>query len=176
MWSIVGTHDRAWTERPVFGKVRFMNFNGCKRKFDVARYIALNGGGGRSVLAETSDSDLTLTGFGRQTTLEGLGRDRLLGFFTHGILRGGPSDNTLDASNFGGRVTLHGAGGSDRLFGARHPGRLNGGPGADEVTPRSADDSIAPDAADVLHMPAPVSDTVSEDAINDAMEHLQNGS
>lgn len=40
MWSIAGVHDRAWTERPVFGKIRYMNYNGCKRKFDVASYIA----------------------------------------------------------------------------------------------------------------------------------------
>ncbi len=39
MWSIAGVHDRAWTERPVFGKIRYMNFNGAKRKFDVAAYI-----------------------------------------------------------------------------------------------------------------------------------------
>lgn len=38
-WSIGGVHDRAWPERPVFGKIRYMNFNGCKRKFDVAAYI-----------------------------------------------------------------------------------------------------------------------------------------
>ena len=38
-WSIGGVHDRAWTERPVFGKIRYMNYNGCKRKFDVKRYI-----------------------------------------------------------------------------------------------------------------------------------------
>lgn len=40
MWSIAGVHDRAWTERPIFGKIRYMNFNGAKRKFDVAAYIA----------------------------------------------------------------------------------------------------------------------------------------
>lgn len=39
MWSIAGVHDRAWTERPIFGKIRYMNFNGAKRKFDVAAYI-----------------------------------------------------------------------------------------------------------------------------------------
>lgn len=38
-WSIGGVHDRAWSERPVFGKIRYMNFNGCKRKFDVYAYI-----------------------------------------------------------------------------------------------------------------------------------------
>ena len=38
MWSICGIHDRAWTERAVFGKVRYMNYNGCERKFDVASF------------------------------------------------------------------------------------------------------------------------------------------
>lgn len=40
MWSIAAVHDRGWTERPVFGKVRYMNYNGCKRKFDVDAYVA----------------------------------------------------------------------------------------------------------------------------------------
>ena len=41
MWSVVGIHDRAWGPvRPVFGKIRYMNDAGCKRKFDVPRYIA----------------------------------------------------------------------------------------------------------------------------------------
>ncbi|HUX53982.1 MAG TPA: deoxyribodipyrimidine photo-lyase [Williamwhitmania sp.] len=41
-WAIGGVHDRAWFERPVFGKIRYMNFNGAKRKFDVEAYIKLN--------------------------------------------------------------------------------------------------------------------------------------
>ncbi|XP_024029072.1 deoxyribodipyrimidine photo-lyase [Morus notabilis] len=40
MWSICGVHDQGWRERPVFGKIRYMNFAGCKRKFDVDGYIA----------------------------------------------------------------------------------------------------------------------------------------
>jgi len=39
-WSIGGVHDRAWPERPIFGKIRYMNFEGCKRKFNVDAYIA----------------------------------------------------------------------------------------------------------------------------------------
>ena len=39
MWSICGVHDRAWNETPIFGKIRYMNFNGAKRKFDVQAYI-----------------------------------------------------------------------------------------------------------------------------------------
>jgi deoxyribodipyrimidine photo-lyase len=38
-WSVGGAHDRAWTERPVFGKIRYMNDAGCRRKFDVKEYI-----------------------------------------------------------------------------------------------------------------------------------------
>ncbi|KAH9777475.1 Deoxyribodipyrimidine photo-lyase [Citrus sinensis] len=40
MWSICGVHDQGWKERPVFGKIRYMNYSGCKRKFDVDGYIA----------------------------------------------------------------------------------------------------------------------------------------
>ncbi|MBU0661135.1 deoxyribodipyrimidine photo-lyase [Patescibacteria group bacterium] len=39
LWSIGGVHDRAWFERPIFGKIRYMNDNGAKRKFDVQQYI-----------------------------------------------------------------------------------------------------------------------------------------
>ncbi len=34
-----GQHDRAWGERPVYGKVRYMNANGLKRKFDIEGYV-----------------------------------------------------------------------------------------------------------------------------------------
>ena len=39
MWSIAGIHDRAWKERDIFGKIRYMSYSGCKRKFDIASYI-----------------------------------------------------------------------------------------------------------------------------------------
>lgn len=38
-WSIGGVHDRPWFERPIFGEIRYMNYSGCKRKFDVNKYI-----------------------------------------------------------------------------------------------------------------------------------------
>jgi deoxyribodipyrimidine photo-lyase len=34
-----GLHDRAWQERAVFGKIRYMNANGLKRKFDIDAYV-----------------------------------------------------------------------------------------------------------------------------------------
>ena len=39
-WSIAGVHDQGWSERKVFGKKRYMNLAGCKRKFDIMKYIA----------------------------------------------------------------------------------------------------------------------------------------
>lgn len=39
LWSIYGLHDRPWFERPVYGKVRYMNSSGLRKKFDVDTYI-----------------------------------------------------------------------------------------------------------------------------------------
>jgi deoxyribodipyrimidine photo-lyase len=41
-WSIGGVHDRAWFDRSVYGKIRYMNYNGCIKKFDVKKYIGNN--------------------------------------------------------------------------------------------------------------------------------------
>ncbi|MCX7792939.1 MAG: deoxyribodipyrimidine photo-lyase [Thermodesulfovibrionales bacterium] len=38
-WSIGGVHDRPWPERKIFGKIRYMSYNGCRNKFDVDEYI-----------------------------------------------------------------------------------------------------------------------------------------
>jgi deoxyribodipyrimidine photo-lyase len=38
-WSIGGVHDRPWPERKIFGKIRFMSYNGCKSKFDISQFI-----------------------------------------------------------------------------------------------------------------------------------------
>ena len=37
---IFGLHDRPWQERPVFGKVRYMNAGGLERKFDIKAYVS----------------------------------------------------------------------------------------------------------------------------------------
>lgn len=39
MWCF-GLHDHGWTERDIFGKVRFMNQSGLKRKFNMQGYAA----------------------------------------------------------------------------------------------------------------------------------------
>jgi deoxyribodipyrimidine photo-lyase len=38
-WAIGGKHDRAWSKRPVFGSIRYMNASGCRRKFDVPLFL-----------------------------------------------------------------------------------------------------------------------------------------
>ena len=38
-WAIGGVHDRAWKERKIFGKIRYMSYNGMKRKFKIDEYI-----------------------------------------------------------------------------------------------------------------------------------------
>lgn len=39
-WALGGVHDRAWGERNIFGKIRYMNDKGCRSKFDTAKYIS----------------------------------------------------------------------------------------------------------------------------------------
>lgn len=39
-WAIGAKHDRPWApRRPIFGMVRYMSYDGCKRKFDLQSYI-----------------------------------------------------------------------------------------------------------------------------------------
>ena len=37
---IFGQHDRPWPERPIFGKVRYMNAAGLERKCDIGTYVS----------------------------------------------------------------------------------------------------------------------------------------
>ena len=43
-WSMVGKFDRAWGERPVFGKLRYMSGASTGRKFDSKLYVEQMGG------------------------------------------------------------------------------------------------------------------------------------
>jgi deoxyribodipyrimidine photo-lyase len=49
LWSVGGLHDRPWGERAVFGQVRYMSFDGARRKFDVSSYVRKYAGGARHV-------------------------------------------------------------------------------------------------------------------------------
>lgn len=64
MWSIGGIHDQGWMERQIFGKIRYMNYDGCKRKFDVKAFVARYGGkvyGGDNVAAGSSKKSMRVT-------------------------------------------------------------------------------------------------------------------
>ena len=41
-WAIVGKFDRAWSERPIFGKIRYMSLGSTGKKFDSKKYIEQN--------------------------------------------------------------------------------------------------------------------------------------
>ncbi|MDD2331497.1 MAG: deoxyribodipyrimidine photo-lyase [Candidatus Cloacimonetes bacterium] len=41
-WCL-GKHDRPWNERTIFGTVRYMNFDGLKRKFSMHKYLHAQG-------------------------------------------------------------------------------------------------------------------------------------
>ena len=36
---VYGVHDRAWSERPIFGKIRYMTASGLERKCDIQGYV-----------------------------------------------------------------------------------------------------------------------------------------
>ena len=38
LWRL-GLHDRPWTERPVFGMLRYMSYEGMKRKTNIDAYL-----------------------------------------------------------------------------------------------------------------------------------------
>lgn len=38
LWNF-GLHDRAWRQRPIFGKLRYMNYEGLRRKSNILAYI-----------------------------------------------------------------------------------------------------------------------------------------
>ena len=42
-WAIGGVHDQGWRERPIFGKVRYMNRSGATSKFSVSAYVQQHG-------------------------------------------------------------------------------------------------------------------------------------
>ena len=37
--GVLGKFDRGWTERPVYGKIRYMTSDSTKRKFRTKKYV-----------------------------------------------------------------------------------------------------------------------------------------
>lgn len=98
---------------------------------------SLTGGSGQDLIWEQANANLTLT----STSLTGLGTDSLAGF-ERGWLIGGTSGNTLNASTFGGPVTLDGGLGNDVLLGGAGDDTLIGGMGNDTLTGALGNDSL----------------------------------
>ncbi|KAL7496076.1 hypothetical protein ACHAWT_004414 [Skeletonema menzelii] len=61
-WSIFGLHDMGWKERPIFGKIRFMNYAGCKRKFKVAEFVSKYDGAAKNAAQATKAGNERLSG------------------------------------------------------------------------------------------------------------------
>ncbi|RAH15952.1 MAG: deoxyribodipyrimidine photolyase [Methanobacteriota archaeon] len=40
---VLGRHDRAWFERPIFGKIRYMTSNSTKKKYNLDEYLKIYG-------------------------------------------------------------------------------------------------------------------------------------
>jgi len=59
-WSVYGLHDMGWKERPIFGKIRFMNYNGCKRKFKVDEFVARYPGASENAIAAAEKHGIEL--------------------------------------------------------------------------------------------------------------------
>lgn len=101
--------------------------------------VTLDGGGGENTLVAERDADFTLgadelviLAVGT-TTFTGIGKARLTG---------GAGNNVLDASAFGGRVTLSGEGGNDTLIGTAQDDVLSGGAGNDAIDGGGGNDTL----------------------------------
>jgi len=98
----------------------------------------LDGGAGIDRLYERSNVDMTLTD---ASLSGGMGSDTLASIET-AYLKGGSSNNRLDASAFSGDVTLIGVGGDDTLQGGSGNDMLNGRSGADSITGGDGNDTL----------------------------------
>jgi len=98
----------------------------------------LDGGAGTDRLYERANVDMTLTD---ASLSGGLGSDDLTSIET-AYLKGGNSNNRLDASAFSGDVTLIGVGGADTLRGGSGNDMLNGRSGNDSITGGDGDDTL----------------------------------
>jgi Ca2+-binding RTX toxin-like protein len=99
----------------------------------------LNGNGGTGDrVVEAGDVNFS---FSNATTLVGLGTDTLAGVELV-QLSGGPTGNSISASNFSGSAILDGAGGGDSLFGTDSDDTITGGPGNDAIIGNNGTDTI----------------------------------
>eukprot|EP01068_Selenidium_serpulae_P009231 Selendium_serpulae@DN5181_c0_g1_i2.p1 len=56
-WSVMGVHDMGWKEREIFGKIRYMNYQGCQRKFNVPQFVAKYPDGHQSKIPPSTSAE-----------------------------------------------------------------------------------------------------------------------
>ncbi|MBO11720.1 MAG: hypothetical protein CMJ68_13280, partial [Planctomycetaceae bacterium] len=98
----------------------------------------LDGGEGTDRLLERADVDMTLTD---ESLSGGMGSDVITSIET-AYLKGGNSNNRLNASAFTGHVTLIGVGGDDTLRGGAGDDLIYGRAGADSMLGGDGDDTL----------------------------------
>ena len=117
----------------------------------------INGSLGFDILTEQRDANFTLT---NTTLVIGSEIDTFVGTIEQANLIGGDSDNTLDASGFGGTVTLDGGGGNDVLTGTSGDDTLIGGAGDDDLIGGLGNDTYQFTADSPLGVDAVIEDLV----------------
>ena len=101
----------------------------------------LNGGAGVGdwLIESSNAAQITLT----KTTLSGISSDTdTVAGFENAMLIGGDGDNTINASDFTGSVSLIGGGGRDALTAGTGAATLDGGAGNDTLTGGKANDLL----------------------------------
>ncbi|HAA52373.1 MAG TPA: hypothetical protein DCE43_21840, partial [Planctomycetaceae bacterium] len=99
---------------------------------------ALDGGAGIDTVQESADSNFTLTNDSLVSNLS----THILNSIELANLRGGSSDNTLDASGFSGQTTLIGLAGNDSLVGGSGDDIIRGNDGQDTLIGHDGNDRI----------------------------------
>jgi len=121
----------------------------------------LSGGSGTDVLVEAVNERIILTSY----SMGGLGTDRISGLEL-AVLASGSNGIWIDASRFGGRVTLIGGSGRDRLTGGRRDDDLRGGEGIDTLIGGPGNDTLSGDAGDDM-----LNGGIGQDSLNGGAGH-----
>ena len=78
-WSIMGIHDMGWKERDIFGKIRYMNYAGCKRKFKVDEFVEKFSPAGENAMIAAAKVGKEAEGAKRTATVAKGSKTKLVG-------------------------------------------------------------------------------------------------
>jgi len=97
----------------------------------------LDGGAGTDLVVQTASGNSQLY----NNRISGIGYSEIISI-EMAILNGSDDDDSISAEQFRGLVTINGAGGNDRLYGAASGDVINGGDGNDFIVGFAGDDRI----------------------------------